>query len=69
MRWQDYIELNPQVMLGKPVLKGTRITVELIVDLLAHGSSEADILAAYPRLTEEHVRAARLYASRQEGDT
>ncbi len=63
MRWQDYIERNPEVMLGKPVVKGTRITVELILERLGDGWSEAELLASYPHLRAEHIRAAQAYAA------
>ena len=59
----DRIEINPQVMMGKPVIKGTRITVELILRKLSDGSSEDDLLDAYPRLTREDIRAAVAYAA------
>lgn len=52
------IEINPQVMLGKPVIRGTRIPVELLLRKLADGAKEADLLAAYPRLTIEDLWAA-----------
>ncbi len=54
----DRIEINPQVMLGKPVIRGTRIPVELILRKLSEGATEADLLDAYPRLTVEDIRAA-----------
>jgi uncharacterized protein (DUF433 family) len=57
------IELNPDVMLGKPVIRGTRIPVELILRKLGEGASEADILDAYPRLTHDDIQAALLYAA------
>lgn len=63
MKWQDYIEENPGVMMGKPVFKGTRITVEHILRELGGGTSEGDLLKAHPRLTPEHLRAALLYAA------
>ena len=63
MNWQDHIEQRPDVMLGKPVIKGTRLTVELILEDLAEGASEADLLEAYPRLRPEHIRAALAYAA------
>jgi uncharacterized protein (DUF433 family) len=50
-------------MLGKPVIRGTRITVELILRKLAEGITEADLLQAYPRLTPEDIRAAIGYAA------
>ena len=57
------IERNPEVMLGKPVIKGTRITVEVILDLLAKGQKEEDILREYPDLKPEDIKAALAYAS------
>ena len=59
----EYIEINPEVMLGKPVIKGTRIPVELIIRKLSEGAKEADLLEAYPRLTSEAIRAALAYAA------
>jgi uncharacterized protein (DUF433 family) len=64
MDWQAWIERNPQVMLGKPVLKGTRITVEHVLERLGDGWSEADLLRSYPQLKREHLRAALRYAAR-----
>lgn len=60
---KDRIEVNPNVMLGKPVIQGTRIPVELIVRKLGEGATEADLLDAYPRLTQEDIRAALAYAA------
>ncbi|MGA6970436.1 MAG: DUF433 domain-containing protein [Candidatus Binatus sp.] len=54
----ERIEIDAQVMMGKPVIKGTRITVELLLRKLAEGATEADLLDAYPRLTREDIRAA-----------
>jgi uncharacterized protein (DUF433 family) len=59
----ERIEIDPQVMMGKPVIKGTRIKVELILRKLAEGASEDDLLDAYPRLTREDVPAAIAYAA------
>jgi uncharacterized protein (DUF433 family) len=59
----DRIEINPAVMLGKPVVRGTRIPVELILRKLGEGATEADLLDAYPRLTQEDIRAALTYAA------
>jgi uncharacterized protein (DUF433 family) len=53
---------DPEVMMGKPVIEGTRITVELILTRLSEGRSVADILAEYPHLTQAQVRAAIDYA-------
>lgn len=55
------IEINPKILLGKPVIRGTRITVELIVRKLAEGATEAELLDAYPRLTAEDIRSAMRY--------
>jgi len=57
------IEINPAVMLGKPVIKGTRITVELILTELSDGATEEDLLEAYPHLTRLDIRAALAYAA------
>ena len=59
----DRIEINPQVMIGKPVIRNTRIPVELIIRKLAEGATEADLLDAYPRLTREDIRAALAFAA------
>ena len=57
------IEINPAVMLGKPVIRGTRIPVEIIVRKLSEGATETDLLDAYPRLTKPDIRAALAYAA------
>lgn len=57
------IEVDPQIMLGKPVIKGTRIPVELILRKLASLVSPAEILRDYPKLTEQDIQAALLYAA------
>lgn len=57
------IEVNPRVMLGKPVIRGTRIPVELILRKLSEGATEAALLDAYPRLTREDIYAAMRYAA------
>jgi uncharacterized protein (DUF433 family) len=59
----DRIEMNPKVMMGKPVIRGTRVTVELILRKLSEGAREADLLAAYPKLTREDIQAAIRYAA------
>ena len=59
----DRIEINPKVMLGKPVIRGTRITVELILRKLSEGATEADLLDAYPRLARADIQAAIRYAA------
>ena len=63
MTAHDRIELNPKVMLGKPVIRGTRIPVELIVRKLSEGANEKALLEAYPKLTADDVNAALRYAA------
>lgn len=57
------ITINPRVMAGKPVIRGTRIPVELIVRMMAQGIPESDILREYPRLQPDDIRAALAYAA------
>lgn len=59
----ERIEINPKVMVGKPVIKGTRLTVELILRKLGAGLSEDQIMADHPRLTREDIRAALAFAA------
>ncbi len=63
MHATDRIEVNPNVMMGKPVIRGTRIPVELVLRKLGEGATEADLLDAYPRLTPEDIRASLAYAA------
>jgi uncharacterized protein (DUF433 family) len=63
MNWQDRITVDPRVLVGKPVVKGTRVAVELVVDLLAQGWTQEQILDSYPNLTAEDIRACLAYAS------
>ena len=63
MKWQERISLDPNILVGKPVIKGTRLAVEFIVELLAQGWTEEDILRNYPGLTTEDIRACLAYAS------
>lgn len=58
----ERITLNPKVLSGKPVIRGTRLSVEYILNLLAHGATEAEILEEYKGLTEEDIRACLLFA-------
>jgi uncharacterized protein (DUF433 family) len=60
----NLIEVSPDIMMGKPVIKGTRITVEGILARMAAGESDAQILRALPNLRSEHLRAAQACASR-----
>jgi len=66
-RPEDRIEVNPKVMLGKPVIRGTRITVQAIVEKLGAGASVEEVLESYPELAREDVRAALQYAARALG--
>jgi uncharacterized protein (DUF433 family) len=63
MQWQEYIEEDAKVMMGKPVFKGTRLTVEHVLEELGDGISEAALLENHPRLKPEHIRAAFQYAA------
>lgn len=58
------ITQNPDVLAGKPVIAGTRLSVEFIVNLLAHGATEQEILGEYPRLTSDDIQACLLFAAR-----
>ncbi|MCP4697116.1 MAG: DUF433 domain-containing protein [Gammaproteobacteria bacterium] len=63
MQYQNLIVSNPDIMMGKPVVKGTRITVELILEKLAAGESPEQILTAHPRLSPESIQAALAFAA------
>jgi len=63
MSFLDRIELNPKVCNGKPVIKGTRIPVSVVLDQIAAGDSWDTITRGYPELSREDIRAALLYAS------
>jgi len=63
MTMTDRVEINPGVMLGKPVIRGTRIPVELLLRKLSEGASESELLEAYPRLVREDIQAAIRYAA------
>lgn len=58
------ITLDPNVMVGKPVIRGTRLTVEYILNLLAHGATVAEVLDEYAGLTQDDVQACLLFAAR-----
>ena len=60
----EQVELDPEVLLGKPIIRGTRIPVQLIVKLIAQGWKNEEILKEYPVLKEENIRAALLYAEK-----
>lgn len=63
MQWRDRITIDPAVLVGKPVIKGTRLAVELIVGLLGQGWSVDEVLEDYPGITREDVQACLAYAS------
>jgi uncharacterized protein (DUF433 family) len=63
MSLADRITIDPDILVGKPVVRGTRISVELIVDLLAQGWTQEQILDNYPSLTADDIRACLAYAS------
>lgn len=63
IRWQDYIEERKDVMMGKPIFKGTRLTVDHILNEMGSGMTDLELLDNYPTLRPEHIRAALLYAA------
>ena len=63
MHWQEYISSDPEILFGKPVVKNTRIPVDLILEKLAAGNSIDDLLQAYPNLTQDGIRACLLFAA------
>lgn len=63
MNWQEQIVLDPKILVGKPVIKDTRIAVEFVIDLLARGWTAEQILKEYDHLTVEDIQACLAYAS------
>ncbi len=63
MNWKEHITVDTKVLVGKPVLTGTRLSVELILDRLADGWSQEDLLRSYPKLTPEAIHAVFAFAS------
>lgn len=63
MNWQDRIVIDPAILVGKPTIKGTRLAVELLLDLLADGWPHEQILRNYPQLSEADIQAALHYAA------
>jgi uncharacterized protein (DUF433 family) len=61
--WRERIVIDPNLLVGKPVIRGTRISVELVIDLLARGYSREQILAQYDHLSAEDIQACLAYAS------
>ena len=58
MTYADRIQIHPKIMMGKPVIRGTRITVELLLKKLSQGAAKEDLLDAYPRFAGENIQAA-----------
>ena len=63
MNWRDYIVSDPAILVGKPTVKGTRLSVDLILDRLADGWTTDDLFHAYPRLTSEALQAVFAFAA------
>ncbi len=63
MSWQERMVADPDILVGKPVMRGTRLAVEFVVDLMAQGWSELEILRNYPGLTHEDIQACLIYGS------
>ena len=63
MNWQERITIDPKVLVGKPVIKGSRLAVEFVIDLLAQGWSEQEIMKNYPSVKHEDIQACLMYAS------
>jgi uncharacterized protein (DUF433 family) len=61
--WRERIVVDPNVLVGKPVIQGTRMSVELVIDLLARGYSKEQILSQYDHITAEDIQACLAYAS------
>lgn len=62
MNWEDHIIVDPKILTGKPGVRGTRLSVELVIDLLANGWSQEQILSSYPNLTRQDIQACLSYA-------
>lgn len=61
--WQEHISIDPNVLVGKPVIKGTRISVELVVELLGRGWSEKELMEQYDHITPDDIHACLMYAA------
>lgn len=62
MEWRSHIVVDPKILVGKPVIRGTRISVEFVVGLLAAGWSHEQLLESYPHISEQDIRACLAYA-------
>lgn len=69
MDWKEYISTDPDVLGGKPVVRGTRLAVDFILGLFAAGWTESQVLENYPELTKESIKAVFAYAAETLGDT
>ena len=65
----DRLTIDPNIMVGKPIIKGTRLTVEYILNLLAHGTTVTEVLEEYEGLTQEDIQACLLFATKSLEDT
>ena len=63
LNWEDRIVIDPEILAGKPIVRGTRLAVDFVIDLLAQGWSESEILRNYPGLSREDIKACLGYAS------
>jgi uncharacterized protein (DUF433 family) len=63
MDWHSHILSDPKIMFGKPCIKNTRIPVDLILEKLGNGDTFADLLKAYPKISEDDIKACMLYAA------
>lgn len=63
MNWHEHIEKRPDVLAGKPVFVGTRLSVQMVLEHLADGWSEQDLLSSFPTLRHEHIQAALVFAA------
>ncbi|WP_447971014.1 DUF433 domain-containing protein [Nitrospira sp. M1] len=65
----DRLTIDPNIMVGKPIIKGTRLTVEYILNLLAHGTTVTEVVEEYEGLTQEDIQACLLFATKSLEDT
>lgn len=65
IHWQDYITSDPEILFGKPVVKGTRVPVYLILEKLGKGETVAELLLAYPRVSAQAIHACLIFASKE----
>ena len=68
MNWRERIVVDPEVLAGKPVIRGTRLSVEFVLSLLAEGWTEQQLLGNYPRLSDADIRACLAYATEALGE-